>query len=167
MEVGQGFHAKRLRFRHIDLSKLTLPPVVPEPSICRGQLGDVDAARELLKSGRPGVEKMGELGIARSDAIAVKGESYGGYSVLSLLMQTGRFKAAIAIAPVADLFDMYSIMNDAGESEWISWAEQSQGRMAGTPWQYRDKYVDNSPFFFADRIDTPVLIVQAAPDYSP
>ena len=104
------------------------------------------------------------MGLAREDAIALMGESYGGYGVLSLLTQTDRFKAAITIASPSNLFSIYSSMDDTGASVWIGWAEQSQGRMGGTPWQYRDKYIENSPFFFADRINTPVLMAHGGGD---
>lgn len=127
-------------------------------------MGTATPALDVLKDVMPGIDKVIELGIARSDAIAVMGESYGGYSTLSLLMQTNRFRAAIAVAPISDLFDVYSLMDDAGSSFWLPWAEQSQGRMQGTPWQYRDKYIENSPFFFADRINTPVLLVHGGAD---
>ena len=30
--------------------------------------------------------------------------------------------------------------------------------MGGTPWQYRNRYIENSPFFYLDRVQTPVLI---------
>ena len=44
------------------------------------------------------------------------------------------------------------------------WTEQSQGAMGGPPWSDPDRYVRNSPLFQADRIRTPILIMQGERD---
>lgn len=129
-------------------------------------MGTVTPTLDLLKNILPGVNKLVDLGIAKNDRLGLMGESYGGYSTLSLLTETRRFKAAIAVAPLADLFDVYGELDANGVDIWTKWAEQSQGRMLGTPWQDRDKYIENSPFFFADRINTPVLLVHGGADES-
>ena len=36
--------------------------------------------------------------------------------------------------------------------------------MGGTPWQYGNRYIQNSPFFYFDRIETPLLLVHGADD---
>jgi len=36
--------------------------------------------------------------------------------------------------------------------------------MGGTPWDVRDRYIANSPVFFFDRVQTPLLIIQGAED---
>lgn len=50
--------------------------------------------RDLGKSIMPGVDKIVEMGIADNDRIGLMGHSWGGYAVLSLIVQTTRFKAA-------------------------------------------------------------------------
>jgi len=130
-------------------------------------MGTDTPALDLLKDVMPGVERAVEMGIAKNDAIAVMGDSYGGYSALALLVQTSRFKAAVAISAITNLTELYAHMGSDGESEWIGWAEYSQGHMGGSVWQYRDKYIENSPFFLADRITTPVLLIHAARDPVP
>jgi hypothetical protein len=80
------------------------------------------------------------------------GHSYGGYSTLSLIVQTTRFKAAVGSAGPADLISDYGIMDKTGSSWAIGWAETGQGEMGGTPWQFRDRYIANSPIFFLDRV---------------
>jgi dipeptidyl aminopeptidase/acylaminoacyl peptidase len=37
--------------------------------------------------------------------------------------------------------------------------EQSQSRIGGSLWEVPEKYIENSPVFFADRIHTPLLIM--------
>jgi dipeptidyl aminopeptidase/acylaminoacyl peptidase len=36
--------------------------------------------------------------------------------------------------------------------------------MGGTVWQHRERYIENSPYFYLDRVTTPVLIVQGTSD---
>jgi dipeptidyl aminopeptidase/acylaminoacyl peptidase len=37
--------------------------------------------------------------------------------------------------------------------------EKTQSRIGGSLWEARDLYIENSPVFFADRIETPLLIM--------
>jgi dipeptidyl aminopeptidase/acylaminoacyl peptidase len=36
--------------------------------------------------------------------------------------------------------------------------------MGGSPWEQRARYLENSPFFYLDRVKTPVLIIHGAED---
>ena len=121
----------------------------------------------LLKSVMPAIEAVVNLGVAHPDRIGIMGESYGGYSALSLLTDSARFRAAVAIASITNLFDQYNIVDDNGQSPWVGWAEHSQGHMPGSPWQYRNAYIENSPVFSADRIATPVLLFHGSNDGIP
>ncbi|MGA7521298.1 MAG: prolyl oligopeptidase family serine peptidase [Acidobacteriaceae bacterium] len=62
---------------------------------------------DLLKTILPGVDRVVDMGIADPARIGVLGASYGGYSVMSLLVLTSRFKAAVAIDGFADLLSAY------------------------------------------------------------
>jgi len=116
--------------------------------------------QDLLKTVMPGVDRAIDLGIADPDRLGVMGHSYGGYSTLSLIVQTSRFKAAVDSAGPADLISFYGDLDKSGAAGGIGWSETGQGGMVGTPWQFRDRYVENSPLFYLDRVETPVLIVQ-------
>ena len=37
--------------------------------------------------------------------------------------------------------------------------EKSQSRLGATPWQRRDLYIENSPFFYLEKINTPIVIM--------
>ena len=126
------------------------------------QLGTpmADLARTVL----PGVSKVIEMGIADPDCLGVIGHSYGGYSALSLIVQTKLFKAAVVEDGIGDLISAYGQMNENGAAFGTSVAEHGQELMGGTPWDYRDRYIENSPLFFLDRVQTPVLIVHGASD---
>jgi dipeptidyl aminopeptidase/acylaminoacyl peptidase len=119
---------------------------------------------DLEKTVLPGVDKAIELGIADPDRLAVIGHSFGGYSTLSLIVQTTRFEAAIEIGGPGNLLDIYGEMDQDGRAFGIPLLERGQGLMGGTPWQFRDRYIENSPAFYLDRIETPLLIVQGSKD---
>jgi dipeptidyl aminopeptidase/acylaminoacyl peptidase len=119
---------------------------------------------DLAKAILPGVNKAIEIGIADPDRLAVMGHSYGGYTTLALIVQTGRFKAAISIAGESDLIGSYGEMAEDASAYGVAIAERGQGAMGGTPWERRESYIENSPFFYFDRIQTPLLIVQGSRD---
>jgi dipeptidyl aminopeptidase/acylaminoacyl peptidase len=126
---------------------------------------------DLAKNVLPGVSKVVELGIADERRLGVYGHSYGGYSTLALIVQTPRFRAAIASGGTSNLAMVWGSSFDDGASESISWAEskdgQGQGRMGASPWEVRDSYVENSPFFYLDRVRTPLLLMHGDIDPAP
>jgi dipeptidyl aminopeptidase/acylaminoacyl peptidase len=119
---------------------------------------------DLAKTVLPGINKLIELGIADSEHVGVMGHSYGGYSVLSLIVQTKRFKAAIVADGYGDLVGSYGIMDKAGAAFGIQSLEQGQGLMGGPPWQLRDRFIENSPIFYLERIETPLLLIHGSDD---
>ena len=122
------------------------------------------AMLDLVKTVLPGVNKVVELGVADPERLAVMGHSFGGYSTLSLIVQTRRFKAAVVVDGLGDLMGGYGGMDKTGASLGLTVAEQGQEKMGGTPWQFRDKYIENSPIFYLDRVETPLLIIHGSED---
>jgi dipeptidyl aminopeptidase/acylaminoacyl peptidase len=120
--------------------------------------------RDLFDTLMPGVDKVIEMGIADPDRMAIMGHSYGGYSTLALLTQTDRFRAAMMSAGFGNLLSLYGRMDASGHSFGTGYLEDGQGRMGGPPWQYFQRYLDNSPTFHLDRVKTPLLIVHGALD---
>jgi len=120
----------------------------------------LDVAKTVL----PGINKVIEMGIADADRLGVMGHSNGGYSVLSLIVQTKRFKAAIELDGTANLVGEYGEMDKDGNAFGSSLLEYGQDALGGTPWQSREKYIENSPIFFLDRVETPLLIVHGTDD---
>jgi len=119
---------------------------------------------DLAKTVLPGINKVIEMGIADRDHLGVMGHSYGGYSSLSLIVQTKRFKAAIEADGYGDLMGHYGEMDKDGTAYGTAINEQAQGLIGGTPWQFRDRYIENSPIFHFDMVETPLLIVHGAAD---
>lgn len=123
--------------------------------------------QDLAKTVLPAVDKAIEMGVADADRLGVMGASYGGYSTLALLVQTTRFKAAVMDVGFGNLSNMYGVMLKNGMPFGTSWAEEGQGRMGGPPWQFPDRYIQNSPVFYLNKIETPLLISQGGLDISP
>ena len=119
---------------------------------------------DLLKSVIPGIDKAIEIGVADPERIGVTGHSYGGYSTLSLIAQSPRFAAAVMSAGMGNLVSAYGQLSRDGTNYLLPWAEEGQGRMGGTPWEHRTRYIENSPAFYLDRVRTPLLIVHGAED---
>jgi len=123
--------------------------------------------QDLAKTVLPAVDKTIEMGVADPDRLGVMGVSYGGYSTLALLVQSTRFKAALMDVGFGNLSSSYGVMLKNGSALGVGWAEEGQGRMGGPPWQFPERYIQNSPAFFLNKIETPLLISQGGMDISP
>jgi dipeptidyl aminopeptidase/acylaminoacyl peptidase len=121
-------------------------------------------AREIAQATTAAVDHLIKVGIADSTRLAVMGHSYGGYGVLAIITQTGRFRAAIASASQGNLISMYGQLREEGSAARVRWTERGQGRMGGTPWEVRERYIENSPFFRLDRVTTPLLLLHGSAD---
>lgn len=117
---------------------------------------------DLPKAVLPGINKVVEMGIADSDRIGVWGHSLGGYGVLSLIVQTTRFKAAVDSAGLSNIISSYGQMGDNGSSIYIGHSEQFV--TSGTLWTHRGSFIENSPVFYLDKVETPLLILQGTED---
>jgi dipeptidyl aminopeptidase/acylaminoacyl peptidase len=120
--------------------------------------------QELSDAVLSGVDMVINLGIADVDRLGVIGHSYGGYCVNAIITQTQRFRAAVSSASIANLVSFYGFLTEDGISVWISWAEMSQGAMGGSLWEYRGRYIENSPIFHLDRVETPLLLIHGELD---
>ncbi len=111
------------------------------------------------KSLVPGVQKLIDMGIADPDKLGLHGHSWSGYQTAFMITQTDIFDAAIAGAPVSNMTSAYSgIRWGSGLARQFQY-EQSQSRIGGSLWEYPENYIENSPVFYADRINTPLLIM--------
>lgn len=133
-----------------------------------------DPMLELNKSVQPAIDKVVEMGIADPDRIGVMGHSYGGYTVYSLVTQTGRFKAAVAYAGFTDMLSLYGGLDPRYRfSELVNpWTvpfgvETQQQRMGAPPWKDLERYLRNSPYIHADKVTTPLLMIHGELDSYP
>jgi len=107
----------------------------------------------------PGVQKLIDMGIADPEAVALHGHSWSGYQAAFIITQTDIFACAIAGAPVSNMTSAYSgIRWGSGLARQFQY-EQTQSRIGGSLWEYPERYIENSPVFFVDQINTPLLIM--------
>ncbi|MEA1986539.1 MAG: prolyl oligopeptidase family serine peptidase [Candidatus Marinimicrobia bacterium] len=127
------------------------------------------------KNGRPGqsaysciVSGVGTI-IDRYDSIdknkiGIQGQSWGGYQVAQLVTQTNMFSAGMAGAPVSNMTSAYGgIRWGSGMSRMMQY-EKGQSRIGGTLWEKPLSYIENSPLFQANLIETPLLIMHNTND---
>ena len=93
------------------------------------------------------------------DNLGIQGQSWGGYQTAYIITQTDMYKAAMAGAPVSNMTSAYGgIRWGSGLSRAFQY-EESQSRIGATLWERRDLYILNSPLFFADQVNTPLLMM--------
>lgn len=107
----------------------------------------------------PGITSLIEKGFVDEKNIGVQGHSWGGYQTAYLVTRTNLFKAAEAGAIVANMTSAYGgIRWGSGMSRMFQY-ERTQSRIGGTLWEKPLLYIENSPLFFADKIETPILLL--------
>ncbi len=113
-----------------------------------------------------GVHSLLEKGFVDKDRLGLQGQSWGGYQTLYLITQTKLFRAAMAGAPVVNMFSAYGgIRWGTGLSRQFQY-ERTQSRIGGTIWEKPLLYLQNSPLFQADRIQTPLMLMHNDQDGS-
>jgi dipeptidyl aminopeptidase/acylaminoacyl peptidase len=123
----------------------------------------------------PAVDKVIELGIADENRLYLMGQSFGGFAAYGLITQTNRFHAAVSLAGLSNLISLYSTFmareryTDRPQEQLFipSALESAQVAMGNPPWKDLGRYLRNSPIFFADRVRTPLMIVQGDMDFVP
>lgn len=107
----------------------------------------------------PGVLSLLERGFVDRDRMALQGHSWGGYQISYMVTRTDIFRAAIAGAPVANMTSAYGgIRWGTGLSRQFQY-ERTQSRIGQNLWEAPIRYIENSPLFWLDRVETPLLIM--------
>lgn len=94
-----------------------------------------------------------------STKMGLQGQSWGGYQTAQLITMTKRYAAAMAGAPVSNMFSAYGgIRWGSGMNRQFQY-ERTQSRIGKTIWEAPELYVENSPLFHVPNITTPLLIM--------
>ncbi len=100
-----------------------------------------------------------EEGYVDRDRLGIQGHSWGGYQDAYIITQTDLFKCAESGAPVVNMTSAYGgIRWGSGLSRMFQY-EHTQSRIGGTLWEYPMRYIENSPLFYLEKVNTPVLIL--------
>ena len=115
--------------------------------------------QSALKCVLPAVQSIVDKGFVDENAIGIQGHSWGGYQIAYMVTQTNRFKAAAPGAVVANMTSAYSgIRWGTGIQRQFQY-EHTQSRIGGNLWEYPMRFIENSPVFMADRVQTPLLMI--------
>jgi dipeptidyl aminopeptidase/acylaminoacyl peptidase len=126
-----------------------LNPTVP--ILYEGSGVNDDYIPQLVASVEAAVDHLVETGVAAPGRIAVAGRSYGAFSSANLLIHSRRFATAIA-------------MSGAYNRTLTPFGFQREKRSF---WEATGLYCSISPFFHADRIEVPILLIHGGADENP
>ena len=91
------------------------------------------------------------------DKIGCIGASYGGFMTQYLQTQTDIFAAAVSHAGISNIASYW------GEGYW-GYTYSSYASAGSYPWNNAELYVEQSPLFHADKINTPLLLLHGTAD---
>ena len=106
-----------------------------------------------------GTKSLIEKGFIDKDRVGIQGHSWGGYQIAHIITKTDMFACAESGAPVVNMVSAYGgIRWGSGMSRMFQY-EHTQSRIGATLWENPQLYLENSPIFNVDKINTPVLIL--------
>lgn len=103
---------------------------------------------QLKLNAEAAVQKLVDLGVGDKNRMAVGGHSYGAFMTAHLLSHTNLFKAGIA-------------RSGAYNRSLTPFGFQNEDR---TYWQASQLYFDMSPFSYANKVKTPILLIHGEMD---
>lgn len=106
---------------------------------------------QLKMNAEAAINKLAEMGVGDKNRVAVGGHSYGAFMTANLLAHTNLFKAGIA-------------RSGAYNRSLTPFGFQNEDR---TYWQAPELYSAMSPFSYANKIKTPLLLIHGEMDDNP
>lgn len=96
--------------------------------------------------------------------IGLIGHSWGGYAAAGIICLTNIFKASIAVAGIYDLGGSHGYIDEYGTFYCRRFLEGIYFGTSSNPCQATERYVKSSPYYLADKINTPLLIIHGDKD---
>lgn len=118
------------------------------PIVGPGETANDTYVEQLVASAEAAVNKVVEMGVADRDRIAIGGHSYGAFMTANLLAHCDLFRAGIA-------------RSGAYNRTLTPFGFQSERR---TFWEIPEVYAKMSPFWYADKIKEPILMIHGEAD---
>src|SRR5215813_5988973 len=106
---------------------------------------------QLVADAKAAVDEAVRLGVADPNRIGVNGHSHGGLMTANLVAHSDLFRAGVA-------------ESGSYNKTQVPFGFQNERRSV---WEASDVYLKVSPFFSADKLKTPLLIVHGAEDANP
>lgn len=121
----------------------TTMPIVGDPLTVNDTF-----VKQIVDSAQAAIDEAVEMGVTDRDRVGVGGHSYGAFMTANLLAHSRLFRAGIA-------------RSGAYNRTLTPFGFQSERR---TFWEAPKLYEDVSPFFFADKIKDPLLMIHGEAD---
>jgi dipeptidyl aminopeptidase/acylaminoacyl peptidase len=121
----------------------TTMPIIGDPETVNDTF-----IKQIADSAKAAIDKGVELGVVDPDRVGVGGHSYGAFMTANLLAHTDLFRAGIA-------------RSGAYNRTLTPFGFQSERR---TFWEAPDMYGKVSPFFYANKINEPILLIHGEAD---
>jgi len=125
------------------LANTAMPVVGSDPDSVNNSYID-----QIVSDAKAAIDKAAEMGVTDPARVGVGGHSYGAFMTANLLAHCDLFKAGIA-------------ESGAHNRTLTPFGFQSERR---TIWQAPDVYLKMSPFMYADKIKTPILLIHGEAD---
>ena len=107
----------------------------------------------------PAIASVVAQGNVDESRIGIQGHSWGAYQIAYLITRTNLFRAVEAGAAVSDMISAYGgIRWGTGQSRAGQY-EKGQSRIGATPWTRPLQFIENSPIFWVDKVQTPYLTI--------
>ena len=106
---------------------------------------------QLVADAKAAVDEAVRLGVADPDRIGVTGHSHGALMTANLVAHCDLFRAGVATS-------------GSYNKTLVPFGFQNERRSV---WEAQDVYLKVSPFFYADKLKTPLLIMHGAEDANP
>ncbi|MBE3088175.1 MAG: S9 family peptidase, partial [Chloroflexi bacterium] len=115
--------------------------------------------KSAMKCVLPAVEQVVKQGYIDPKRIGIQGHSWGGYQITYMITQTNVFRAVEAGASVSNMTSAYGgIRWGTGMSRAFQY-ERTQSRIGAPPWERPLQFLENSPLFWVERVQTPYLTI--------
>jgi dipeptidyl aminopeptidase/acylaminoacyl peptidase len=118
------------------------------PIIGAGETANDHYVEQLVSSAEAAIDKVVEMGVGDRDHIGVGGHSYGAFMTANLLAHSRLFRAGFA-------------ESGAYNRSLTPFGFQSERR---TFWEVPDLYAKMSPFWYADKVKDPILLMHGEAD---
>jgi len=125
------------------LANAAMPVVGSDPDTVNNTYID-----QIIADAKAAIDKAASMGVTDPNRVGVGGHSYGAFMTENLLSHCDLFKAGVA-------------ESGAANRTLTPFGFQSERR---TLWQAPDIYLKMSPFMYADKIKTPLLLIHGEAD---
>lgn len=141
-QIGGISHLFFLLNGYAVLDEVTMP-IVGDPLTVNDTF-----VKQVVDSAKAAIDKGVELGVVDPDRVGVGGHSYGAFMTANLLAHSDMFRAGIA-------------RSGAYNRTLTPFGFQGERRSF---WEATKLYTDISPFFFANKINEPILLMHGEAD---